>query len=141
MLLLLLLLLLLLVLLLLLWLWLLLIIYLSIYLIYLFTYFFFFLFIYLLILYLFQWQQKIRRLIFHFLFNSLCTCVQSIFINHHLSFSILFFHPSIGGESKTLSSSGMVYSYPSIVWVSRLKHYFFLFCFVLQRVNFCFCVF
>ena len=84
------------------------------------VYLFFYLFIYLLILYLFQWQQNIRRLIFHFLFNSLCTCVHSIFINHHPSFLISSFHPSIGGEFKTLSSSGLVYPYPSIVWVSRI---------------------
>ena len=87
----------------------------------LFLYLFIFLFIYLLITYLFQWQQNIRRPIFHFLFNSLCTCVHSIFINHHPSFLISSFHPSIGGEFKTLSSSGLVYPYPSIVWASRLR--------------------
>ena len=98
--------------------------YLSIYVFNLFVYLFilfFYLFIYLLILYLFQWQQNIRRLIFHFLFNSLCTCVHSIFINHHPSFLISSFHPSIGGEFKTLSSSNLVYPYPTIVWVSRLR--------------------
>ena len=44
-----------------------------------------------------------------------------IFINNHPSFFISFFHPSIGGVFKTLSSSGMVYSCPSVVWVSRLR--------------------
>ena len=79
------------------------IIYLFIYLINFFTcLFIFYLFIYLLILYLFQWQENIKRLIFHFLFNSLslCTCVHSIFINHHSSFLILLFHPSIELNSR-----------------------------------------
>ena len=79
------------------------IIYLFIYLINFFTcLFIFYLFIYLLILYLFQRQENIKRLIFHFLFNSLslCTCVHSIFINHHSSFLILLFHPSIELNSR-----------------------------------------
>ena len=56
----------------------------------------------------------------HFSFNSLCTCVLSIFINHYPLFLISSFHPSIGGEFKTLISSGLVYPCPSIVWVRRL---------------------
>ena len=93
-----------------------------------FVYLFIYLFIYLLIinylffiLYLSQWQQNIRHLIFHFLFNFLCTCVHSNFVNHYPSFLISVFHPSVGGEFKTLSSSRMVYNYPSIAWVSRLR--------------------
>ena len=69
--------------------------------------------------------------IYIFLFNSLCTCVHSIFINHHTLFLISSLHPSIGGEFKTLSSSGLVYPYPSIVWVSRLRNYFVFSFFVL----------
>ena len=112
-------------------------------------YFFLYLFIYLLILYLFQWQQNIRRLILHFLFNSLCTCVHSNSINYQPSFLISLFHPSMGGEFMTLSSRGMVYPYPSVIWVSRLRKvsiflffFFYVFCcFVLQRVTFCFWLF
>ena len=44
-----------------------------------------------------------------------------IFINHHPSFLISFFHPSIGREFNMLSSSGIIYPYPSVVWVSRLS--------------------
>ena len=44
-----------------------------------------------------------------------------IFINHHPSSFISHFHPSIVGEFKTMSSSGMVYAYQSFVWVSRLR--------------------
>ena len=62
------------------------------------------------------------------------TFLFSIFINHQPSSSISFFHPSLGGEFETLSSSGMVYPYPSVVWVSRSTHYFVLF--VLQKVPF-----
>ena len=41
-----------------------------------------------------------------------CCDTTVIFINHHPSLFFLFFHLSIGGEFKTFSSSGMVYSYP-----------------------------
>ena len=44
-----------------------------------------------------------------------------IFMNHHSPSFISFFHPSIGGEFKTWSSSCMVYLYPFVVWVSRLR--------------------
>ena len=44
-----------------------------------------------------------------------------IFINHHPSSFTSFFHSSIGGEFKVLSSSGMVCPYPSLVWVSCLR--------------------
>ena len=50
-----------------------------------------------------------------------CCDTTVIFINHHPSLFFLFFHLSIGGEFKTFSSSGMVYSYPFVVWVSRLR--------------------
>ena len=58
-----------------------------------------------------------------------------IFINHNLLFLILSFHPLIGGEFKTLSSSSIAYPCPSVVLLS-----FFFFCF-LQRVIFCFWLF
>ena len=46
-----------------------------------------------------------------------------VFINHHPSCFISFFHPSIGGEFKTWSSSGMIFVWetPFFVWVSRLR--------------------
>ena len=47
--------------------------------------------------------------------------ISFIFINHHPSFFISFFHPSIGREFNMLSSSGIIYPYPSVVWVSRLN--------------------
>ena len=50
-----------------------------------------------------------------------CCDTTVIFINHHPSLFFLFFHLSIGGEFKTFSSSGMVYSCPFVVWVSRLR--------------------
>ena len=68
-----------------------------------------------------------------------CCDTTVIFINHHPSLFFLFFHLSIGGEFKTFSSSGVVYSYPFVVWVSRLR--WVLIIFVLQRVVFCFCLF
>ena len=65
------------------------IIYLFIYLINFFTcLFIFYLFIYLLILYLFQRQENIKRLIFHFLFNSLSLYVCSQYF--HQSSLIIF---------------------------------------------------
>ena len=47
-----------------------------------------------------------------------------IFINHNLLFLILSFHPLIGGEFKTLSSSSIAYPCPSVV---LLSFFFFLF--------------
>ena len=65
-----------------------------------------------------------------------------IFINHHPASFISFFHPSIGEEFVTLSSSGMVYLYPSVVLGKPVKvsNLFFVF-FVLQKIAFCFCLF
>ena len=66
--------------------------------------------------------------------------ISFIFINHHPSFFISFFHPSIGREFNMLSSSCIIYPYPSVVWVSRVStNYVVLF--VLQRVTFSFCLF
>ena len=45
----------------------------------------------------------------------------SVFINHHPSSFISFFHPSTGRELKTWRSSGMVYHYLSVLWMSRLR--------------------
>ena len=66
------------------------------------------------------------------------------FINHHPSFFISFFHPSIEDEKMKfkLSSSGMVYPYLSVVWVNRLSIIlFFLFCnvfkFILSNHHWC----
>ena len=99
------------------------IIYLFIYLINFFTcLFIFYLFIYLLILYLFQRQENIKRLIFHFLFNSLSLYVCSQYF--HQSSLIIFnftFSSVHWTQFKTLRSNGMVYSYPSVVLVSRLR--------------------
>ena len=54
-----------------------------------------------------------------------CCSTTVIFINHHPSFFCFcffsFFHPPIGEEFKTFSSSGMVYPYPFVAWVSRLR--------------------
>ena len=44
-----------------------------------------------------------------------------IFISHHPSFFVPFFHPSFGWEFKTLSPRGMVYPYPSVEWISCLR--------------------
>ena len=99
------------------------IIYLFIYLINFFTcLFIFYLFIYLLILYLFQRQENIKRLIFHFLFNSLSLYVCSQYF--HQSSLIIFnftFSSVHWTQFKTLRSNGMVYPYPSVVLVSRLR--------------------
>ena len=99
------------------------IIYLFIYLINFFTcLFIFYLFIYLLILYLFQRQENIKRLIFHFLFNSLSLYVCSQYF--HQSSLIIFnftFSSVHWAQFKTLSSNGMVYPYPFVVLVSRLR--------------------
>ena len=99
------------------------IIYLFIYLINFFTcLFIFYLFIYLLILYLFQRQENIKRLIFHFLFNSLSLYVCSQYF--HQSSLIIFnftFSSVHWTQFKTLRSNGMVYPYPSVVFVSRLR--------------------
>ena len=43
----------------------------------------------------------------------------SSIISHHFFFS--FFHPSVGGELKTLSSRDMVHPYLSVIWVSCLR--------------------
>ena len=54
-----------------------------------------------------------------------CCGTTVIFINHHPSFFCFcffsFFHPPIGEEFKTFSSSGMVYPYSFVAWVSRLR--------------------
>ena len=49
-----------------------------------------------------------------------------IFTNRHPSFFVVvvvfsYFHPPIGGEFKAFSSSGIVYPYPFVAWVSRLR--------------------
>ena len=61
--------------------------------VYLFIYFSIYLFAYVFCICL-KWHQNMRPVIF-FLFNCLCTCVHSIFINHHPSFLIssFIFHP------------------------------------------------
>ena len=88
--------------------------------VYLFIYFSIYLFTYLFYI-CFNGNRTSGATFFILFFNSLCACVHSIFINHHPSFLISSFHPSIGGDFKTLSSSGLVYPYLSIVWVSRLR--------------------
>ena len=58
--------------------------------------------------------------------------VISLILWHNLSCFISYFHQSIGEEFDILSSSGIIYPYPSVVWVSRLREVliflFFLFC-------------